>query len=776
MLNEMIFGFVFIQAINKSGCIVAEAEYKHKQPCLLSNVSRTSGSVLRMDCTGLNLTSVPACGKLPVSCDLIRELILKNNQIRKLTPGRLGEYTNMEQLDLSGNPIKIIENGSFQGLTNLLELHLTNIHPDPATVHFENRAFSPMISIKTIDLSNSSIHITSLLSTFCHLGKSIEELTLNYIHSDHAILSLNKRFTECLYKVNLKKLSLNTNWIGSLTLAGLLNLRKLEYVSLRENSIVVDRRVLALVPAVHNLTYLDASCQYHYGCLDVYPWADFLPGVPRLYQDNPISNATVKPLNRSTISLSLLPKLHTLKLSYVLFEINLFSFCWANNHIVNIDMSYSKQIWTAGVFDCLAYLKFLNLRHVSSFIFDPEFFHGMPSLEVLMLGSAGIKQGTFSNSAASKILEKNINLKFLDLSDLGFTNLPSQFLCHQHRLEILILSHNKFRTVRNLHVNFTSIQHLDLSNNLMFDIPVSIINQMEEGIYKKGVKKSLNMTNNPFICVCSSILQIHKVLYSQVNVADAEENGRLTCVLLDKRIVSFPEAFKILKNQCQKLDKVSIVFLTFVYPVALFILLTCCCVYRYRWSIQYVWYKTVKLFQVKEVDQQDNRFIFDAFVAHSQQDEEFVRLQLLRKLESGKEAYSCCVHDRNFLPGEFISDSIVSAINLSKKTILIVTKRFVRSGWCDFESRAAQCHHLGKTRGGIIAIVFPGGYDAAKRKPGLCAILDCVTFLPWPENEEEQNVFWLKLRMALGKPIVPVKKQCACIRNINLPTNGKFVV
>ena len=114
--------------------------------------------------------------------------------------------------------------------------------------------------------------------------------------------------------------------------------------------------------------------------------------------------------------------------------------------------------------------------------------------------------------------------------------------------------------MRSLRVNFTSLQHLDLSNNLMFDIPVSIIKQMEEGIYKKGVKKSLNITNNPFICVCSSIVQIHKVLHSQVKVSDAQENGRLTCILLGKRIVSFPEALKILKNQCQKLDKVSIVF------------------------------------------------------------------------------------------------------------------------------------------------------------------------------------------------------------------------
>ena len=711
----------------------------------------------RVNCTGLKLTSVPSCKQLPVACSSVKELILKNNQIRNLTLGRLGEYTNLKELDLSGNPVRIFENGSFQGLTNLLKLHITCLQPDYGTVQFENGTFSPLISIRTINVSNSSINITSLLSSFFYLSESIQVLILDNIHSDHHILSVNRRFAEFLTKLDLKKLSLNDNNIGSLTLAGLLNLRKLKFLSLRDNSMVVDRSILYLVAASHNLTFLDASCQFHYGCSDVYPWTHYLPGVPTLFQEHVLSDTPIKPLNRRTASRYFLSKLHTVKLSYYLIEIIVnCSFCWANNHLVNVDLSYAKHIWTAGAFDCLAHLKYLNLRHITSFTFDPEFFHGMPSLEVLMLGSAGIKQGTFSNSVASKILEKNINLKFLDLSNLGLTSLHNTFLYYQNILEILILSHNKFTTMRSLRVNFTSLQHLDLSNNLMFDIPVSIIKQMEEGIYKKGIKKSLNITNNPFICVCSSIVQIHKVLHSQVKVSDAQENGRLTCILLGKRIVSFPEALKILKNQCQKLDKVSIVFLTFIYPLTLFILLSCSCGYRYKWCIQYTWYKTVKLIKIQEEEPRNDKFIFDAFVAHSQQDEEFVRLQLLRKLESGKEAYSCCVHDRNFLPGEFISDNIVSAINLSKKTILIVTKRFVRSGWCDFESRAAHSHHLGKTRGGIIAIVFPGGYEAAKRKPGLCAILDCVTFLPWPKNEEEQNVFWLKLRMALGEPIVPV--------------------
>ena len=209
----------------------------------------------------------------------------------------------------------------------------------------------------------------------------------------------------------------------------------------------------------------------------------------------------------------------------------------------------------------------------------------MPSLEVLMLGSSGIKKDIFSSKNATKLFEKNRYLKFLDLSDLGLKSLPKKFFYHQHQLETLILSQNKFTTMDFLQINFTSIHYLDLSSNSMFGIPVAIINQMEKGMYANGHRKSLNMTNNPFMCVCSSISQIYTVLHSRVGILGAEPNGSLKCILKDKTSVSFQKAMIILNNQCQKLDKVSILFITFVYPLVLFILLTSSCSYRHRWSI-----------------------------------------------------------------------------------------------------------------------------------------------------------------------------------------------
>ena len=128
----------------------------------------------------------------------------------------------------------------------------------------------------------------------------------------------------------------------------------------------------------------------------------------------------------------------------------------------------------------------------------------------------------------------------------------------------------------------------------------------------------------------------------------------------------------------------------------------------------------------------------------------WVQTNLIRTLEHRKPSYSLCIHDRNFMPGEYIADNIISAISKSKKTILVISKRFVKSGWCDFESRMAQAHHLGKTYNRIIVIMFPGVYEYAIKKESLKALLNMVTFLEWPREQEGHRLFWLRLCTALG--------------------------
>ena len=727
-----------------------------KLHCRISNVSDSSGIMYTVDCSKLD--SVPSCDQLPVACESVSKLILKNNTIKELPNGSFKKYTGLKELDISGNPIQQCLNGSFHGLTKLEVLQMTDIFPDTKYFKFQNGTFTPLVSLKSLDMSSSRVHIKSLFPALCSLNPDIEKLILNNIHQDYLSVIMNRKLSYCFSKLNLKHFEFEKNRVMAFTLGGMMNFKNLQYFSVSSNNIVVDRNILWMVAAFHNLTYLDVSCQNFGKCGRIpkqLPWSHYLQGPAVSKSKSVISQVQISPTNPNVSSWYFLSNLHTLNISFNNLEVKIRPFiCWKDNHLVTVDLSYSDII-ELNFFDCLIFLKYLNLRNIRSLGFHILSFHGCPSLEILMLGSSNLKdKAVFTSNMSSVIFEKNVNLKFLDMSKLGLTTIHKNLFSSLQKLEVLILSQNYITALEGeLFSNLTSIQHLDLSNNFMKNIPMSVLTYMEEGLHSMGAKRYLHIGNNPFLCVCSTIPQIQRVLNSKVIIP----NTGLQCILIDARTFSFPKALEILKHQCYKLDKVSIVFLTFLYPLVLCMILLSTWSYRNKWNIQYLWYKSINLVKVHEVEPEDNA-VFDVFIAYSQHDEEWVRLQLVKRLESERPPYSCCVHDRNFMPGEHIADNIISAISASKKTILVVTKKFVASGWCEFESKAAQCHHLGK-RGGIIAVVFPGAYnEAAKRKPGLCGILDCVTYLPWTEDRREQTLFWLKLCIALGRPQLSVQK------------------
>ena len=140
-------------------------------------------------------------------------------------------------------------------------------------------------------------------------------------------------------------------------------------------------------------------------------------------------------------------------------------------------------------------------------------------------------------------------------------------------------------------------------------------------------------------------------------------------------------------------------------------LISACC-YRFWLKILCAWYVVLNVVQQKKLQENQENYQYDAFVAYSQKDEEWVRTILIRKLESQARPYFLCVHYRSFLPGQYIAQNIIDAVAKSRKTILLVTKGFARSSWCEFESAAAQSHHLHQRINtcGIIAIVFPGAH------------------------------------------------------------------
>ncbi len=95
---------------------------------------------------------------------------------------------------------------------------------------------------------------------------------------------------------------------------------------------------------------------------------------------------------------------------------------------------------------------------------------------------------------------------------------------------------------------------------------------------------------------------------------------------------------------------------------------------------------------------ESNRFEFDAFVSYSSTDEAWVLNMLVKNLENTNNL-RLCLHERDFQIGRPIADNIVSSLEKSSSCILVLTKKFTKSYWCNFEAHAA--HHMFQEQGRV---------------------------------------------------------------------------
>ena len=100
----------------------------------------------------------------------------------------------------------------------------------------------------------------------------------------------------------------------------------------------------------------------------------------------------------------------------------------------------------------------------------------------------------------------------------------------------------------------------------------------------------------------------------------------------------------------------------------------------------------------------------------------------------------------------------------SRKTILVLTPSFVRSYWCDYELQMARMRCFEEGRDIIIVIILKP-VAASNMNHTLRTLVKTVTYLEWPDNDIDRNVFWEKLRRSLHKKDTKAQV-CECGRKV----------
>ncbi|XP_053396087.1 toll-like receptor 2 type-2 isoform X3 [Mercenaria mercenaria] len=286
------------------------------------------------------------------------------------------------------------------------------------------------------------------------------------------------------------------------------------------------------------------------------------------------------------------------------------------------------------------------------------------------------------------------------------------------------------KRLRSLSLRYNEIGHIDESA-----LPTTLLNKLYQ----------LDLSQNPFVCDCR--------LEWFINWIKMNRNRKVISRYPQEYVCSFPtEKSKV------KLSDISFTYkechpwspwvwaAVIASPCVIVIGICVFILYRNRWNIKHYIYLLRKRRNYQVINGQN--FVYDAFVAYEAEDSAWVRRRLLPVLE-GQMDLKLCIHERDFQPGAFINDNIVTNIDKSETILLVLTNGFARSEWCMFELKVAHSKLI-KDETELLVILLEK-IDGRNMNHSLKLLFDTTTYIEWTEDIVGQELFWEKLKNALKK-------------------------
>ena len=173
-------------------------------------------------------------------------------------------------------------------------------------------------------------------------------------------------------------------------------------------------------------------------------------------------------------------------------------------------------------------------------------------------------------------------------------------------------------------------------------------------------------------------------------------------------------------------------------------------IYKYRRHIKIWLYTRFGFHPWDKVDENPEEKDYDAFVSYCRKDVDWVLGTLLPYLEAPQCGFHLCIHERDFVPGVAITKNIMTAIQYSRRTILVLSPDFIKSGWCDLEFQVAHQRAL-EDRSNFLIVVLLKEVDRKDLDETLNLYMKTKTYV-----NAGDKWFWQKMLYAMPK--VPIDK------------------
>ncbi|KAL0852591.1 hypothetical protein ABMA27_016962 [Loxostege sticticalis] len=267
-----------------------------------------------------------------------------------------------------------------------------------------------------------------------------------------------------------------------------------------------------------------------------------------------------------------------------------------------------------------------------------------------------------------------------------------------------------------------NIQKLDLSGNQLTDAPLELL--------KENI--TLRLSGNEFVCDCSHLDNVYALQSNDAWIDDAEN---VTCK--GGEYLMLIKAEKLCEIRKETVIGVTLAVLGGVSALVAGL------AYRYNLELKVFLFSRGWCQSWVQEDDIDNAE-YDAFVSFSQDDAQWVAEQLLPKLEGEPNNYKLCVHYRDWVVGDMIPAQIATSVERSRRTIVVLTKNFLKSTWAPLEFRAANAHAQRERRAQVLIVVLGEIPDCEEMDAELRAYLSTNTYLKWGDPW-----FWEKLKNAM---------------------------
>ncbi|NXK90566.1 TLR5 protein, partial [Formicarius rufipectus] len=382
----------------------------------------------------------------------------------------------------------------------------------------------------------------------------------------------------------------------------------------------------------------------------------------------------------------------------------------------------------------------------------------VPDLQYVFL-----KQNRFSDCVKSGNAIQNSHLIYMDLGENMLQLVWERALCLDvfgalSKLEVLHLNNNYLSALpQDIFRGLTSLKTLNLASNLLSHLSLGLFPQNLRNLNLSGNQllspepevfmslSILDITHNNFVCDCT--LKSLLVWLNEANVTLVGSESDRYCVY-PPQFAGVPLSY-LEYDDCDEDElQQALRFSLFIFlSVTVLMFLVSAIIFTRCRGIFFIWYRTItkKIIASQPQVTDKSEYRYDAYLCYNKSDFEWVQNALLKHLDSqyfDKNRFTLCFEERDFLPGEEHINNIREAIWNSRKTICIVTRQFLKDGWCVEAFNFAQSRYFCDLKDVLIMVVVGSvsQYQLMKHKP-IRSFLQRSQYLRWPEDYQDVDWF-----------------------------------